>query len=194
MFILQWFNSPIELRVWSFVALYVIFGLFGAFVARHFERKRHEEIVDDLETEINVLKDDYFDLLDYHKRQMSGLSDPHHKNDELIKILYDNPSAMMKYCCKEDAEFVKGLILSLKTDDPFFDPIDEGFISLAEICEINNMAYRTTFFSVKWDLNKLNEDNLTVEVEDEEAPFPRYILRWPEHEPVIEEDEEESEE
>lgn len=194
MFILQWFNSPIELRVWSFVALYVIFGLFGAFVARHFERKRHEEIVDDLETEINVLKDDYFDLLDYHKRQMSSLSDPYHKNNELIKILYDDPSTTMKYCCKEDAEFVKGIILSLKTDDPFFDPIDEGFISLTEICEINNMPYRTHFFSVKWDLNKLNEDNLIVEVEDEEAPFPRYILRWPEHEPVVEEDEEESEE
>lgn len=187
---IQWFNSPIELRVWSFMALYIVFGLFGAFVARHFERKCHEEIVDDLETEINILKDDYFDVLDYHKRAMSGLSDPYHKNDDLIKILYDDPSTM-RYGCKEDAEFVKGVILSLKTDDPFFDPIDEGFISLAEICEINNLPYRTPFFSIKWDLNKLNEENLTIEVEDEEAPFPRYILRWPEHEPVVEEEDEE---
>lgn len=189
---IQWFNSPIELRVWSFMALYIVFGLFGAFVARHFERKRHEEIIDDLEAEVNILKDDYFDVLDHHKRTMSSLADPYHKYDKLIQILYDDPSTM-KYCCKEDAEFVKGVILSLKTDDPFFDPIDEGFISLAELCEINNLPYRTPFFNIKWDLNKLNEENLIAEAEEEDSPIPRYILRWPEHEPIVEEDEDEEE-
>lgn len=46
--IIDWLNGTIELRIWVFFVLGVMFNLCGAFYAGRKERERYEYLIDEL--------------------------------------------------------------------------------------------------------------------------------------------------
>lgn len=51
--IINWLSDTIELRVWEFILVGIIFCLLGAFYAWRKERQRYEDLVDELHRQLD---------------------------------------------------------------------------------------------------------------------------------------------
>ena len=51
--IIDWLSGTIEFRIWGFILLGVMFYLLGAFHAWRRERKRYEDLVDELHRQLD---------------------------------------------------------------------------------------------------------------------------------------------